>query len=59
MTYNNEILISIIIPTHNRLHYLQEALESALNQTYSNIEVIICDNASTDETYNFFRDYKI
>tara|TARA_B110000263_G_scaffold205460_1_gene186050 strand:- start:412 stop:1386 length:975 start_codon:yes stop_codon:yes gene_type:complete len=58
MTYNNEILISIIIPTHNRLHYLQEALESALNQTYSNIEVIICDNASTDETYNFFRDYK-
>ena len=58
MTYNNEVLISIIIPTHNRIHYLQEALESALNQTYPNIEVIICDNASTDETYNFFKGYK-
>ena len=58
MIHNDEVLISIIIPTHNRLHYLQEALYSSLNQTYSNIEIVICDNASTDETYSFFREYK-
>ena len=35
------MLISICIPTYNRLNYLQEAVNSALNQSYTNIEVII------------------
>lgn len=39
------------------MHYLREAMESALNQTYANIEIIICDNASSDGTELFFRNY--
>lgn len=47
-------LVSVVIPTYNRLFYLQEAVDSVINQTYSNIEIIICDNASTDKTFEFF-----
>lgn len=43
-------LISIGIPTHNRNPLLQRALRSALAQTYTNIEIIVSDDASTDET---------
>ena len=39
-------LVSIIIPTYERLHYLPYAIESALAQTYENIEVIVTDDAS-------------
>lgn len=42
--------VSIIIPTRNRAHLLGYAIRSALNQTYQNIEVVICDNASLDDT---------
>jgi len=43
-------LVSILIPTHNRPHFLEQALQSVLVQTYSNIEVIICDNSTSDDT---------
>lgn len=42
--------VSICIPTFNRYKYLEQTIESALNQDYLNIEVVISDNASTDET---------
>jgi glycosyltransferase involved in cell wall biosynthesis len=46
-------LVSIGIPTYNRADgYLRECIESAVNQTYSNIEIIISDNCSTDGTSN-------
>ena len=41
-------LVSIMIPTYNRPNYFRETIESALAQTYPNIEIIVCDN-STDE----------
>lgn len=41
-------LVSVIIPTYNRLHYLKDALYSAVHQTYRNIEIIVSDNASPD-----------
>ncbi|EKD80683.1 MAG: family 2 glycosyl transferase [uncultured bacterium] len=47
---NNNPLVSILIPTYNRETYLGDALNSALNQTYPNIEIIVHDDASTDNT---------
>ncbi|MBL0716453.1 MAG: glycosyltransferase family 2 protein [Desulfosarcina sp.] len=44
-------LISIIIPVHNREKYVQTAIKSALNQTYPEIEVVVIDDASDDDTY--------
>ncbi|MGG3799025.1 glycosyltransferase [Metabacillus fastidiosus] len=43
-------LVSILIPTYNRPEYLREALESVLIQTYRNIEIIICDDSTDNET---------
>jgi len=43
-------LVSIGIPTYNREHLIGRAIESALQQDYPNIEVVISDNASTDAT---------
>ncbi len=45
-----EPLVSICIPTYNRAKFIQRAIDSALGQTYKNLEVIVVDNASTDNT---------
>ncbi len=50
MTGDQQPLVSVIIPTCNRAHYLRAALDSALQQTYSNLEIIVSDNASSDGT---------
>ena len=42
--------VSVVIPTYNSSAYIMRALESALNQTYDNLEVIVADDASTDDT---------
>jgi glycosyltransferase involved in cell wall biosynthesis len=49
---NNSYLVrfSIVIPTYNRADYLNELLQSLLNQTYKNFEIIVCDDGSTDHT---------
>ncbi len=51
----NSPLVTIAIPTFNRAAYLVEAIESALAQTYGNIEVLISNNASTDNTPSVIR----
>lgn len=43
-------LVSVIIPTYNQATFLQEALLSLLEQSYSNLEVVIMDDGSTDST---------
>lgn len=50
-------LISVVIPTFNRPHYLREAIASALAQTYPHIEVLVRDNASDDETRQVVRSF--
>lgn len=51
MKNNNLPLVTIGIPTYNRAdNYLNLAIQSAANQTYPNIEIIISDNCSTDNT---------
>ena len=50
-------LVTILIPTFNRPKYFREALESALSQTYRNIEIVISDDSTGDETERLIRDY--
>jgi len=52
----NKELVSIIIITHNRSDLLKKAINSVLNQTYKNIELIIVDDFSTDNTYNVVKE---
>lgn len=49
--------ISIIMPTYNRSDYICEAIDSALSQTYDNIELIVIDDGSTDDTRNKLEKY--
>jgi glycosyltransferase involved in cell wall biosynthesis len=46
----NNPLVTVCIPTYNHGIYLEQALDSVLCQTYSNLEIIIVDNYSTDNT---------
>jgi glycosyltransferase involved in cell wall biosynthesis len=43
--------VSILIPAYNREREIVRALDSAITQTYSNLEIIVVDNASTDNTF--------
>lgn len=52
------MLISCLIPTFNRATTLPRAVESVLVQDYRDIELIIIDDASTDETQNYLRELK-
>src|SRR5215469_12016416 len=49
--------ISIALPVYNGANYLREALESIQSQTFTDFEVVISDNASTDETLDICDDY--
>jgi glycosyltransferase involved in cell wall biosynthesis len=48
-------MVSIIIPTYNRAYILWRALNSILKQTYSDFEILVIDDHSTDETKNYKR----
>ncbi len=43
-------LVTVVLATYNQEDYVKKALDSILSQTYSNLEIIICDNGSTDKT---------
>jgi|GEM_PF-1715371 len=44
--------VSVILPTYNRAYCIQRTIDSVLNQTFSNFELLIVDDASTDNTVN-------
>jgi len=49
-------LVSILIPVYNREKYILETIDSAINQSYRNIEVIVVDNFSTDGTWQLLNE---
>ena len=50
-------LVSVIIPLYNREKTIQRAVDSVLNQTYTNIEVIVVDDGSTDDSVKMLHKY--
>lgn len=50
-----EPLVSVIVPVHNGSRFVRQSLASALEQTYDNIEVVVVDDGSTDDTRQIVR----
>jgi glycosyltransferase involved in cell wall biosynthesis len=50
-------LVSILVSNYNYARFIGDSIKSALDQTYSNIELIICDDGSTDDSVNIIEEY--
>lgn len=50
-------LVSVLIANYNYGQYISEAIESVLNQTYQNFEIVICDDGSTDNSVEVIKSY--
>lgn len=50
-------LVSIALCTYNGAAYLPQQLDTLVNQTYTNIEIVVVDDCSTDDTYSILNDY--
>lgn len=50
--------VSILIPVYNSESYVEETLSSILNQSYNNIEIILVDDGSTDDSYSIIKKYE-
>lgn len=50
-------LVSVVVPNYNCAEYLDKCLEHVVKQTYDNIEIIVCDNASTDNSVEIINEW--
>ena len=55
--YNDKPLISVIVPVYNSSLYIGNCISSILEQTYRNIELILIDDGSTDNSKNICLEY--
>lgn len=49
--------VTIMIPVYNQENYIKDAITSALNQTYSNLEIIVCDDCSSDKSWDIISSF--
>ena len=54
----NDPCISIMMPSYNHSKYIGQAIESALEQTMENFELIVCNDGSTDSTEDIIHQFK-
>jgi len=54
---SNDDLVSVVIPVYNSEKFLTQSIESVLNQTYNNVEIIAVDDGSTDDSLNILQQY--
>jgi glycosyltransferase involved in cell wall biosynthesis len=54
---NDQPLVSICIPTYNGADYIRHCIDSCIAQSYQNIEIIVCDDCSVDNTVNILNEY--
>ncbi|MBO9699696.1 MAG: glycosyltransferase [Sporocytophaga sp.] len=57
MSLDNTPKVSVLIPVYNMESYIEDAINSVLNQTFTHFEIIIVDNKSTDNTYEKLSKY--
>ena len=50
-------LVSIVMPTRNHAHFIRESIDSVLSQGYDNVELLVMDGASTDDTVEILKSY--
>ena len=55
--YDSKLRVSIVLPVYNGAKYLRQSIESCLNQTYRNLELLIVDDCSTDQTPTIVAEY--
>ena len=58
MTKNKGPLVSVIVNCHNGEKYLSKSINSILNQTYKNLEIIFCNNKSKDNSEKILKSFK-
>ena len=56
---NEKPLISVVVPVYNVAKYLKKSIESIVNQTYTNLEIILVDDGSKDESGDICEDYSL
>lgn len=54
----SNVKVSIVIPVYNQEKYLDISLPSVINQTYENIEIVIVNDGSTDDSFNIIKKYE-
>ncbi|TKZ29207.1 glycosyltransferase family 2 protein, partial [Brachyspira catarrhinii] len=55
---NNNMKISVIVPSYNSERYISRCLNSLINQTYKNLEIIIIDDYSTDNSCKIIEEFQ-
>ena len=57
MVGSDQNLISVIVPVYNVEDYLEECINSILSQTYTNLEILIVDDGSTDSSLAILQEF--